>query len=309
MDKHAARKIHFNTPPNFFPKPMIGIALAILSAAASGFSVVIVGKHSKKTTPLNISLMISFVGLAILWPLAFILTDFTAVSFIGIAFFAAGGLLTPGLVRLLYYSGLKNLGNSVNSSIFSVYPLYSSLLAVFLLSEILTLQNWIGVLSVVLGVILVEITSRETNGTSKSVIRSMFFPVIGGLTLGVSSIIRKYALNLYNEPVLGIAVAYTFSFLPYALVLIAHKPTRKELSLRSDFRFFWIAGVGQALSWIFSFYALSLEKVSVITPLLSIEPLFVVLFAYIYLRELERIPIKLLASILLPVLVVILVTT
>ena len=94
-----------------FQKHMIGITLAILSAAASGFSVVLVGKNSKKTTPLNISLMISFVGLAILWPLAFILTDFTAVSFIGIAFFAAGGLLTPGLVRLLYYSGLKNLGN------------------------------------------------------------------------------------------------------------------------------------------------------------------------------------------------------
>src|SRR4030065_2122843 len=103
-------------------KRMIGIALAILSAAASGFSVVIVGKHSKKTTPLNISLMISFVGLAILWPLAFILTDFTAVSFIGIAFFAAGGLLTPGLVRLLYYSGFENPGTSVHSSIFSLLP-------------------------------------------------------------------------------------------------------------------------------------------------------------------------------------------
>src|SRR4030065_1361120 len=290
-------------------KRMIGIALAILSAAASGFSVVIVGKNSKKTNPFNVSLLISSVGLAILWPLAFILTDFTTVNPIGIAFFAAGGILTPGLVRLFYYSGLKNLGTSVNSSIFSVYPLYSALLAVLLLSEVLTTQNWIGVLSVVLGVILVEVSSRETNGKSKSTLRSMFFPVVGGLTLGISSIIRKYALNLYNEPVLGIAVAYTFSFLPYALVLMVHKPTRKELSLKSDFRFFWIAGVGQALSWIFSFYALSLEKVSVITPLLSIEPLFVVLFAYIYLRELERIPIKLLASILLPVLVVILVTT
>jgi uncharacterized membrane protein len=70
-----------------------------------------------------------------------------------------------------------------------------------------------------------------------------------------------------------------------------------------------MAGVGQALSWIFSFYALSLEKVSVITPLLSIEPLFVVLFAYIYLRELERVPIKLVASILLTVFGVILVNT
>ena len=72
---------------------MIGITLAILSAAASGFSVVIVGKNSKKTNPFNVSLLISCVGLAILWPLAFILTDFTTLNLIGIAFFAAVAFL------------------------------------------------------------------------------------------------------------------------------------------------------------------------------------------------------------------------
>jgi DME family drug/metabolite transporter len=289
---------------------MLGSTLAILSAVASGFSVVIVGKNSKKTTPFNVSLLISSIGMAILWPLAFILTDFTTVNPVGIAFFAASGVLTPGLVRLCYYSGLNKLGTSVNSALFSVYPLYSSLLAVFLLSEILTTQNWIGILSIILGVTFVELSLRETNGgLGKSIMRSMFFPIVGCLMLAVSSIIRKQALDIYNEPVLGIAIAYTFSFIVYLIILMIHKPTRKALSFRSDFRFFWIAGVGQAISWIFSFYALSLENVSVITPLLSIEPLFVVLFAFHYLRELERVSIKLVASILLTVLGVILVTT
>jgi drug/metabolite transporter (DMT)-like permease len=85
--------------------------------------------------------------------------------------------------------------------------------------------------------------------------------------------------------------------------------TRKELSLKRDFRFFWKAGIGQALSWILSFYALSYEEVSIITPLLAIEPLFVVFFAYFYLRELERVSPKLVASIILTVVGVILVIT
>jgi uncharacterized membrane protein len=71
---------------------------------------------------------------------------------------------------------------------------------------------------------------------------------------------------------------------------------------------FWLAGVGQAISWILSFYALSFEKVAVITPLLSVEPLFVVLLAYLYLREQEQVSLKLIAGIVLTFLGVILVT-
>ena len=84
--------------------------------------------------------------------------------------------------------------------------------------------------------------------------------------------------------------------------------TREELALKKDFRWFWIAGIGKAVSWTLAFYALSFEQVSITTPLLSIEPLFVVIFAYLYLRELERVSPKLLASIAVTVLGVVLVT-
>lgn len=287
---------------------MIGTALALFSAAASGISVILVRKHSTESNALNVSLIISWVGMAILWPLAIFLTDFATINLAGILVFAVSGVLTPGIVRLLYYSGLKKLGAPVNSSVFSVYPLYSVLLAVLLLGEMLSLENWVGVLLVILGGALVEMSSREINSGVKYNRRKLIFPILGGLTLGVSSIIRKYALDIYNAPVLGVAVAYTFSFLPYAVMLMGSRSTRKELSLKRDFRFFWIAGIGQAISWILSFYALSYERVSIITPLLSVEPLFVALFAYIYLRDLERVSRKLVVSIILTFLGVVLVT-
>lgn len=287
---------------------MIGITIALLSAATSGLAVVVVGKHAGKSNAFNVSLLISCIGLVIVWPLAVALTDFSTANLEGILLFAAGGILTPGLVRLFYYSGLKRLGASVNSSIFSVYPLYSSLLAVFFLSEFLTVENWIGVVSVAIGVVFVEMTSREANNGKVSIVRSLIFPLLGGITLGASAIIRKSALNIFDAPILGIAIAYSFSFIPYAMILAFHKPTRNNLSIKKEFRFFWLAGIGQALSWILSFYALSLEKVSVITPLLSIEPLFVAIFAYLYLRDIERLSLKLAASIIITVFGVILIT-
>jgi uncharacterized membrane protein len=255
------------------------------------------------------SLLISVVGLFILWPLAIVVTDFSSVNFIGIALFGVGGLLTPGLVRLFYYNGLKKLGASVNSSIFSIYPLYTALFAVIFLSEFLSPQNFLGILLIALGVIVVELNFRNANGRGKPFAGSLVFPVLGGLMLGISAIIRKAALDIFNAPVLGVAVAYTFTFLLYTTVIATSKNTRKELSLRRDTRLFWLAGVGQALSWILSFYALSLEKVSIITPLLSVEPLFVVMLAAVYMREQERVSFKLVTGMILTFVGVVLITT
>ena len=288
---------------------MLGITLALLSAVASGFAVVIVGRHSNKSNAFNMSLLISVVGLFILWPLAIVVTDFSSVNFIGIALFGVGGLLTPGLVRLFYYNGLKKLGASVNSSIFSIYPLYTALFAVIFLSEFLSPQNFLGILLIALGVIVVELNFRNANGRGKPFAGSLVFPVLGGLMLGISAIIRKAALDIFNAPILGVAVAYTFTFLLYTTMIATSKRTRKELSLRRDTRLFWLAGVGQALSWILSFYALSLEKVSIITPLLSVEPLFVVMLAAVYMREQERVSFKLVTGMILTFVGVVLITT
>jgi drug/metabolite transporter (DMT)-like permease len=164
-------------------------------------------------------------------------------------------------------------------------------------------------MAILLGVFFVEMNSRkENNGNQRKVgWKSLIFPILGGITLGVSSIVRKYALDLCNTPVLGVAIAYTFSLLPYALILAASVPTRKKLALKQDFKWFWIASIGQAVTWMLAFYALSFESVAVTTPLLSIEPLFVVLFAFFYLRELEQVSSKLVASVVFTVLGVVLV--
>jgi drug/metabolite transporter (DMT)-like permease len=283
-------------------RSMLGIALALLSAALSGLSVVIVGKYNQKSSALNISIVITMVGMAVLLPLAVIANEFSAITLAGFGLFAIGGLLSPGLVRLLYYGGLKRLGTAVNSSIFAVYPLFSLLLAVLLLDETLALVNWVGIFIVVIGVVLVEMSSYSPYGKSRRQFRNFVFPILGGLALGVSMIVRKYALDLCNTPVTGVAIAYTFSLIPFAAMMLLHKSARDGQSLRQDFRLFWIAGIGQAAAWALAFYALSVESAAMVATLLSIEPIFVVLIASFYLGKSERIGSKLIASILITVL-------
>jgi drug/metabolite transporter (DMT)-like permease len=208
---------------------------------------------------------------------------------------------------LLYYQGLKKLGAPVNSSFFSVYPLYTSFLAVLFLSEFLAPGNWAGILIVFLGGILVEWSSREARHSQHSK-KDLIYPVLGGIALGFGSLLRKSALNLFDAPVLGVSIAYTASLLPFLVMLAFSAQTRRELVLKRDMRMFWVAGVGQAITWMLSFVALSFDEVSVITPLLSIEPVFVALFAFLYLRKIEQVSSKLVVSIVLTVVGVVLVT-
>lgn len=287
---------------------MIGIILALLSAAASGFSVAVVRRNSADSNAFNMSLVITLVGMLILWPLAFLMMGQETINVTGLVLFGLSGFLSPGIVRLFYYKGLRKLGASVNSAVFSIYPLYGAILAVILLNESLSGANWVGILCIAAGVVLMQLNTGGNRAQEKNDTNSLIFPVFGGITIAVGNVIVKYTLTISDAPAFGIAEAYTFSLLPYMLILLFSTPTLRKLNLKRDLRFFWLAGIGQAVCWILTFAALHFEKVSITNPLISIEPLFVVFFAFLLLRKVEHISKKLIASITLTVLGVVLVT-
>jgi len=196
----------------------------------------------------------------------------------------------------------------VNSSVFSIYPLYGALLAVILLSESLLCANWVGILCIAAGVVFMQLSTRGNGAQEKSGTKSLIFPVLGGITIAFGRVIGKYALTISDAPAFGVAEAYTFSLLPYMLILIFSTSTQRELNLKRDLRFFWLAGIGQAVSWILTFAALHFEKVSITNSLTSTEPLFVVFFAFFLLRNVEHVSKRLVASVALTVLGVVLVT-
>jgi len=279
---------------------MIGIVLTLLSALAASLAVVLVRKRLDESNFFSVAFVITIIGNTILWPLALVFANLRAVSLYGVLLFVIAGVLAPGIARLLYYKGMKVVGVSINASIFAAYPMYSSVLAVLILGEILVPENWIGILCIVLGVISIERNLSSSKAESKRISkRGLALPLLSSIAIATSQIIRKHGLNIYNEPFLGVALGYLLSFLLYLLVLVSSNATRDSLSLGRDFQLFWKAGVLMTLAWVFAFFALSYERVSIVTPILQIEPLFVFLFTYLYLKELERISFRLVAITLL----------
>lgn len=288
---------------------MIGIVFALLTALAYSLGDVLVRKRLAESNFVSVALVVTATGNIILWPLALLFTNQRTVSLPAVLFFVIAGLLAPGITRLFSFKGIELVGVSVNTSIFAIYPMYSAIFAVLLLSEALVPENWIGIVFVVVGVVLVERSiSTPKTGPKRMFKKGLVFPFLGSLTVALSYIPRKQGLNIYNEPLLGVAIGYSLSLLLYVLTLISSHNLRGSLCLGKDFRLFWKAGACQSLGWVFAFYALSHEKISVVTPLVQTQPLFVLFFAYLYLKELEHVSFKLIMSTLLIVIGVILVS-
>ncbi len=287
---------------------MIGIFLALLAALTASLGIVLVRKRLYESNLISVSFVITIVGNVILWPLTFLFTDLRTVNYEGVLFFAIAGILAPGIVRLLYYKGMSVLGTSINASIFATYPIYASVLAVMLLKEAFTPLNWIGIVCVSCGVIYLERSLNEPRiGKKRISKRSLVFPLLAGLTSAISQIIRKHGLNIYSEPLLGVSIANFVSFMLFLVLTIFYSEHNSRVSSK-DFRLFWKAGVCQAVAWLFIFYALSVEKVLIVAPLSQTEPLFVLLFTYLYLKEVERASLKVILGAILIVMGAILVS-
>jgi len=288
---------------------MIGIVLTLLAALAYSLSAVLIRKRLDESNFFSVALVITVVGNISLWPLALLFTDLGTVNFEGASFFVIAGILSPGVTRLLYYKGMETVGVSVNASVLATYPMYSSIFAVLLLGEALAPENWIGIICIVIGVVFIERSlSTPKTGPKRNIKRGLVFPLLASLTVASSQIAKKQGMNIYNEPLLGVAIGYSSAFLVNLLLSIFSNTRRDNLFSGKDFRLFWKASACISLGWLLSFYALSHERVSVVTPLMQTQPLFILFFAYLYLKELDHISFRLIISTLLVVMGVMLVS-
>jgi len=206
----------------------------------------------------------------------------------GFSLFMLAGFISPGLVRLLYFKGMEEVGASVNASIYSSYPVFSSLIAAFLLSEELTFGAWLGVVCVMFGAIVVQ---RVMYGgvAFRDGVKMLIYPFLAAILAGLSYVVKKEGLNVCDVPIMGAAIGYAAAFLLY-LPIMFRSPA---LLNKHSFKLFWKPGIGICIGHLLLFYALRYGNVSTVTPLIQVEPLFIFLLIRYYLKGIEKIPPKL----------------
>ncbi len=243
----------------------------------------------------------------VLWCLVPFFVPLSALWTPWIAIFIIAGILAPGIGRTLSYVGIERIGVARSVPIVNSSPIFASVFAVIFLGETWVLQNILGTLLVISGVVTLSLVKSPAKGDWRK--RDVIFPIIGAVVFGASANLRKAGLGFVHFPILAAAMtagaAAVFSF-----VLLRVRGGVASIRLtRKSARWLFTAGVVNTAAMLSVFYALSLGKVVIVEPLVSFNPVITLTLTAIFLRDLEAVNWRVFAGALLTVTGTILVVT
>jgi len=218
-----------------------------------------------------------------------------------VLYFIAAGIIGSFIGRFLFYVGVDKVGASISTPLSEIKPLFSTIVAIVILGERVTLSIALGTVFIIIGA--ATISSEESGGhiEKKWSKKDLIFPILAGACWGVTHIFRKVGLNITPEPILGLAVQNVAAFTFYPLLFLVQQNQQKlVLNDRKSWFLFSLSGFSAVAAQLCFFYALDLGEVVIVSPLSSLSAFFLLLFVGIFLRKLERVTWKIvLGSILI----------
>lgn len=252
----------------------------------------------------------SFISLsmsaAILWLLlpffAPVSALWTPVSLV----FVLAGIFAPGIGRTLSYVGIEKIGVARSVPIANSSPIFASVFAVLFLAEAWVLQNIVGTLLVISGVIILSV-AKPAQGEWRKL--DIIYPLVGAMAFGASAIMRKAGLGYVDIPVMAAAVTAGSAAL-FSLALLQFRGGKEAFKLtRRSAAWLFTAGLVNTAAMLSVFYALSHGKVVIVEPLVSSNPVLTLILTAIFLRDLEAINMRVIIGALLTVTGTVLVVT
>ena len=198
----------------------------------------------------------------------------------------AGFLGALGFV--FYIFALKSGKVSIVSVITAGYPAVSVVLAILLLSDVLSVGETAGILLIVSAIVLLSLPTKvdrkeSSDGTAPKSKRWLVWAILSLVFWGLWAIPSKVAMEQIGESdyILIDGITMVLTWVPLWLIMDKGRMNRslKKLSYSGT------AGTLASVGTVCLFLAISNGQVSLVTPLTSIYPLFTVLLARIVLKE------------------------
>ena len=203
--------------------------------------------------------------------------------------FVVAGIFAPGIGRTLSYVGIEKIGVARSVPIANSSPIFASIFAVVFLAEAWVLQNVIGTLLVIGGVIVLSM-AKPAQGEWRKI--DVIYPLVGALAFGASTTLRKAGLGFINIPLLAAAVtAGSAAIFSFTLLQIQGGKKAFKLTRRSA-AWLFPAGVFNTAAMLSVFFALSHGKVVIVEPLVSSNPVTTLLLTSIFLRDVESLTLR-----------------
>jgi len=267
------------------PAQLIALAAA-LSSAISGIAA---KRGLRYSTPITVTLVSVAIHATLLWIALLIFRGVPAVAWRVLFLFVLSGLLQP-ILRFLTYAGIHYVGAAAGTTLRGAHPLFSTSLAILFLGEPLNLLIVLGTIAIVAGVALISWQGTKKQASFRW--WHLAYPLSAAFLAGVSHPLRRYTLNLANEP-LYLAALIGIVALPWlASATLLPGQKQKPVWDRRAMGPFVIAGSFETLGILLGILALSVGQVVVVSPIIATSPLWIVLGSWLFLRDIERLTVR-----------------
>jgi drug/metabolite transporter, DME family len=260
--------------------------LAVITSIFYAGALVSARAGMRHSTPTTVTLVSILMQNLLLWAAVFVIGGVHAVPLSGILLFTLVGVFQLG-VRLFAYTGVEKIGASRSSTLQSVSPLFSATIAIVFLGEQTSLLIILGTLLVVVGIVLVSWRPEREVASFRR--WHLLLPLGAALLTGMNHPIRRYVLTMAHEPLFFSALMGLVSFGGF-LIYLALSPSSQRLvwSPKAVWPFL-TTGLCETFSILCIITAISLGRVVIVAPIAACYPVWSLIFAWIFLRNVESI--------------------
>jgi DME family drug/metabolite transporter len=269
--------------------------LAFITAICYASALVASRRGLHYSTPDTVTCVSILVQNVTLWSAVFLTGGIPPLSWVALGIFCIVGTFQMG-VRLLAYTGVLKIGASRSSSLQSISPLIAATIAIVVLKEPASTLIIAGTVLVVSGIVLVSWKAERELPSFRW--WHLLLPVGAACLTGINHPLRRYAFSLSNEPLFFSAFMGLVSLVGF-VVYRGVTPHKQRLNWSAGARlpFLW-TGISETLSILFIMTSLSLGRVVLVAPIAATYPVWALIGAKIFLRDVEKITAKTVIGIL-----------
>lgn len=207
----------------------------------------------------------------------------------GALYYALAGVCANFLTRYISYNAVVHIGMSRTQVMSQVRPIFSTLIAVVVLGERPAAPVVLGTCAIICGGALL-VRERDPAG-GRIALAYYLLPVLGGFTFALAPTLRKLAFEHLPAVSLGLVISSAAG----VAVQLAASPLLRRKSVapsqwdRRSLVAIASGGLVNMLAAVCFWVALKQDQVAHVVPLRRTSVLFVLLFSWIFYRNLERV--------------------
>ena len=263
----------------------IGIIASLLSAASWAFGTVMFDRIGKVVPYIGITFLKGIFSIVLMVGLLLFTGGLQSIGFEEFAFLVLSGIIGISIGDSLFFKSLQDLGAKVQVVFFLLGQIFTMLLSLLLLGEVLTISQYVGATILLIGIAIV-IWRKQENHPNK--IRGIVCGLLSILCFSISIIMVKVSISDLE------VITATFYRMAFGTIFtlgfgVIGKQFTSWINPLRDVRLLGAFVLNVVVitygGFILSMVAIKYISVSLASVLSTTEPIFVLAFAFMINKE------------------------